>query len=120
MKTQILALSAAGLVFAASASHAAPSELQRYAEQAQAKAHVLLSATGLDFTARSVSVRASIDPDGRLGKLQVVRSSGSRDTDLAVEAVLKKVVASNAPLQLTDGAVTLNVTGAPIVQAKAP
>ena len=120
MKTRILMLGAAGLLFAASASLAAPTELQRYSDQARAKAQSLLDATGLDLKSQSVSVRATIDPWGRLYDMRVVRSSGSRETDLAVETVLKKVVATSAPLELTDGAVTMTVGEAPIVEAKAP
>jgi hypothetical protein len=120
MMTRILLLSAAGLLFTASASLAAPSELQHYTDRAQAKAQALLSTTGLDFKAQPVSVRATVNPDGRLNGMQVVRSSGSRDTDLAVETVLRKIVVTDPPLGLTGGAVTLNVSAAPLVQAKAP
>ena len=119
MKTRFLALSAAGLLFA-SASHAAVSELQQYTDRAQARAASLLRKTGLDFNAQPVSVRATIGLDGQLRGLQVVRSSGSPDTDRAVKTVLRRILLLNAPLGLTDGAVTLNVGQAPIVQAKAP
>ena len=119
MNTQLLALAAAALLSAASISRAAPSELQRYTDRAEARAQVLLHASGLDFATQSVSVRATVNPDGRLGPTQVLRSSGSRADDLAVETVLRKIVMANPPLGLTDGAVTLNVGGARIVEAKA-
>ena len=120
MKTQAFWLSVAGLFLAAGASHAAqPSELQRYTDRAQAQAQRLLSAAGLDVRTASVSVRATVNPDGRLSGLQVIRSSGSPSVDLAAETVLRKIVAADPPLGLTDGAVVLNVSGAPLVQAKA-
>ncbi len=120
MKTYTILMSAAGLLFAASASHAAPTELQHYADRASATARALLCATGLDFKAQSVSVRATVDPDGRMNGLGLVRSSGSRDTDLAVKAVLKKVVETDPPIGLTGGAVTLNVHDVAEAKAKAP
>lgn len=119
MKTQAFLLGAAALVFAASASIAAPSESQRYADRAKAKAENLLRATRLDLKGQTVSVRAKVDLDGRLTGMQVVRSSGSRDTDLAVETVLKKVIVRDPLFGLTDGAVLMTVVGAPIVEAAA-
>ncbi|HLZ83874.1 MAG TPA: TonB C-terminal domain-containing protein [Caulobacteraceae bacterium] len=119
MKTQAFLLSAAALVLAASPTWAAPSELDRYADRAKAQAERLLHATPLDLKGQSVSVRAKFDVDGRVTGLQVVRSSGSHDVDLAAETVLKKVVARDAPLGLTDGAVLMTVGATPIVQASA-
>src|SRR5258708_24358211 len=119
MKTQACWLSVAGLFFAAGASHAAqPSELQRYADRAQAQAQKLLG--GLDVKTGSVSVRATVNPDGHLSGIQVMRSSGSRSVDLAAETVLRKIVVADPPLGLTDGAVVLKVSGAPVLQAKTP
>ena len=119
MKIHAFLLSAAALVFAASATWAAPSELQRYADRAKVDAQTLLQTTRLDLKGQSVSVRAKVDLDGHLKGMEVVRSSGSRDADLAVEAVLKKVVAKEPLFGLTDGAVLLTVNGAPIVAAAA-
>jgi len=111
MKTTLLILvilGAAGLLFAAPASHAAPSDLQRYADRAWATARTLLPATGLDFRTQHVSVRASVDEDGHVNSIRVVRSSGSPQTDRAVEAVLRKIVLAEALIGLTGAAVTLN------------
>jgi len=111
MKTTLLILvilGAAGLLFAAPASHAAPSDLQRYADRAGARAQTLLAAPGLDFRAQHVSVSASVDEDGHLSSIRVVRSSGSPQTDRAVEAVLRKIVIAEALIGLTGAAVTLN------------
>ena len=120
MKLKILLLSAAALSFAASASQATDSETQYYSARAQARLPSLLRAARIDSTVRSVSVRATVDPEGRLTGMKVLRSSGSRDTDSAVETVLRKLVRTDPPLGLNDGAVTLNLNPAPIVEARAP
>jgi TonB family protein len=119
MKTQAFLLSAAALVLAASPTWAAPSELQRYADRAKVDAQALLRATRLDLKGQSVSVRATVDVDGRVTGMQVVRSSGSPDADIAVETLLKKVVAKEPLFGLVDGAVLLTVDGAPMVEAAA-
>jgi len=119
MNMQTLAATAAVMLFAAQVAHAAPSETQIYTDQAQARAHRLLAATGIDFNATSISVRAMVDPDGRLNRIEVLRSSGSPATDRAVETVLKRLVVADPPVGLADGAVTLNVGHAPIVQTAA-
>jgi TonB family protein len=120
MNTRLPLLAATGLLFAASAVHAAPSELQRYADRAMARADTLLTATGVDFQTQPVSVRASVDLDGRISGVRVLRSSGSPRTDHAVEAVLRRIVRADPPLGLTNGAVTLNAGRAPVAAAKAP
>src|SRR5258708_18586274 len=117
MKAQLLMLSAAGLLFAASASHAAPPESQRYADRANAKAEALLQAAGVDSQAQAVSARASVSPDGHLTGVRVTRSSGSPDTDRAVADGLRKIVLADAPIGLLDGAVTLNVGQGAVIQA---
>jgi TonB family protein len=118
MKTQVLGLSAAALLLAASAAHAAPSETQAYAERAQARAEALLRDAGVDLTGQSVAVRATVRSDGHLSGVYVVDSSGSRDVDHAVETVLRKVVVGDAPLGLIGGAVTIRVGPPPIVRAE--
>jgi TonB family protein len=111
MKAQFLKLSAAGLLLAAATSFATAAELQPVPRRTQAQADRLLSAAGVDVQAQSVSVRASIDPDGRVTGVNVLRSSGSRETDRVVEAVLKRVIRADPPLGLTDGTVTLTLAG---------
>jgi TonB family protein len=117
MKAQLLMLSAAGLLFGASASHAALPESQQYASRANARAEVLLRAAGIDDQAQPVSVRASVSPDGHVTGLRVTRTSGSPDTDRAVAEVLRKVLLSDAPVGLLNGAVTLNVGQGALIQA---
>jgi len=121
MKTPVFSLFITGLILAASVAHAAqPSELQGYTDRAQAHAQRLLSTAGLDGRTVSVSIRATVDPDGRLSGVQVMRSSGSRSIDIAAETVLRKMIATDPPVGLTDGVVILKVSEAPIAQAKAP
>lgn len=119
MKAQLLMLSAAGLLFAASASHAAPSELQRYLDRAHAQADHDLAAASVPLNA-PVTVRAYVGGDGRLNNVHVVRSSGSRDTDYAVERALKRLAVAGAPSPLVGSAIKLTLGEGPIVQAKAP
>ncbi len=116
MKAPFLTVVSVALTLASATSFATASEVQPVAPGTQAKADRLLSAAGVDPRAQTVSVRASIDPDGKVTGVTVLRSSGSPQTDRKVVAVLKRVIRADPPLGLTDGAVTLNV-GGPSVQA---
>jgi len=119
MKASILLLSTVGLLAAgsASAAHPADAESQHYAERANAKAASLLQSAGVDAEAATVSVRAKVSTDGNVTGVQVMRSSGSADTDRAVAGVLRKILVSDAPLGLMNGAVTLNVGHGAMLQA---
>jgi TonB family protein len=117
MKAQLLMLSAAGLLFAGPASHAALPESQQYASRANAKAEALLRAAGIGSQAQPISVRASVSPSGHVTAVRVTRTSGSPETDRAVADVLRKVLVADAPVGLLNGAVTLNVGQGAIVQA---
>jgi TonB family protein len=119
MRVSILLLSVAGLLVAgsASAAHPADAESQRYAERANARAASLLQSAGVDAEAATVSVRAKVSADGNVTGVQVMRSSGSADTDRAVAGVLRKILVSDAPLGLMNGAVTLNVGHGAMLQA---
>jgi TonB family protein len=119
MKTQILALSAAALMLAATAAAATPAESEQYANRLLPKAESLLNAAGIGPQTQPVSVRATVSPDGHVTRLQVLRSSGSPDTDRAVVTVLRKVLVTDAPVGLLDGAVTLNVGQGIGLQAQA-
>jgi TonB family protein len=123
MKTQLLGLSAAAFLVAASASTSvsatALSESQQYLQRVQPKADALLRAAGIGPQSQAVSVRARVAPDGRLGRIEVLRTSGSPDVDRAVTEVLRRLMATNAPLGLLDGAVTLNVGQGAVLQAEA-
>ncbi len=117
MKAQLLMLSAAGLLFAASASHAATSDSERYAHWAQSRADALLRERGVDLRSTSASVEATIGPDGHLTGTHVIRSSGSRETDAAMTQTLRDVLFARAPLGLVNGAVTLNLHGGAVETA---
>jgi TonB family protein len=119
MTTQILALSAAALMLAATAAAATPAEPDQYANRLLPKAESLLGAAGIGAQNQPVSVRATVSPDGHVTGLRVLRSSGSPDTDRAVAGVLRKILAADAPVGLLDGAVTLNVGQGIGLQAQA-
>jgi TonB family protein len=119
MKASMLLLSAVGLLVAGSAAAARPADSypQQYAERANARAASLLQVAGVDTAAATVSVRAKVSADGHVTGLQVTRSSGSADTDRAVAGVLRKILVTDAPVGLLNGAVTLNVGQGAMVQA---
>jgi TonB family protein len=119
MKTQFLLLSAASLLFATHAAQAAPSDLQQFAQRAYAEAGQRLDAAHLDLSGQPVEVKAYVASGGRLNGLRVSRSSGSRDTDYAVEQALKKLTVADAPPALIGSTLTLRLGATPIVQAKA-
>ena len=120
MKLHHFVAGAAAVALAAAQAQAAPSEWQGYAARAQAKADAQLRDAGVDLRGQTVSVRATVAPDGRLTGLNVVKSSGSPDTDRAVKAVLSGLIMADAPLGLIDGAVTLNVAEAPHLATQTP
>ena len=110
MKTQLLALSAAALLLAATIAVADPiSESRQYASRVEPKVERLLREAGIGPETQPVTVRATVAPDGHLTGLTVVRSSGSPQTDRVVSQILRQVLVSQAPVGLFDGAVTLNV-----------
>ena len=121
MKSHLLALSSAALLFtgSVSAAAAAPSESLQYANRVQPRAESLLLAARIDPQGPPVSVRARVGADGHLTGLEVLRSSGSRDTDRAVKTVLRKVVTGDPPIGLLNGAVTLNVGQGARLEAQA-
>ena len=120
MFSKLLVLGAATLCFAAaSASHAATRlDMPEFSHPAKAQAQRLLGVANVDTQGRMVTVRAAIDPDGKVTGVRVVRSSGSRDTDRTIEAVLQTVIHSYPPLGLMDGSVTMSVGDARFEQAE--
>jgi outer membrane biosynthesis protein TonB len=118
MKTPFIA--GAALLLAATAVQAAPSESERYARWATARAGQLLHDHGLETRAQGASVRATVDPEGVMTGVSVLRNSGSPADDDAVAEVLKRVIRERPPAGLKRGAVTLNVRGATLAEGKAP
>jgi TonB family protein len=104
-----MSLCLAGLMLAAATSFATAAELQPLPGPAKAEAQRLLTDAGVDTQGQTVTVRAAIDPDGKVTGVKVLKSSGSRRTDRIVGAVLQAVVRAYPPLGLTDGAVTMQV-----------
>jgi len=106
MKSLLLA---SALLLAASAVQAAPSALQRFQNQAEAQASASLAAAGVDLKGQPVEIRATVGGDGRLNGPHVLRSTGSRDTDAAIEAAVKKVSVADAPPVLAGNSVVLTL-----------
>jgi len=118
MKTLLVA-AAGALLLAGSAAQATTSSVQQFAGRAEAQALVRLNAAGVDLNGHSVAVRATVDGDGHLNGVRVVRSSGSRDTDAAIEAALKKLPVADAPTALIGGAITFTLGDVASEQAAA-
>jgi TonB family protein len=121
MKT-LLAAGVGALLLAATTATtatAATTPVQQFASRAEAQAQAKLSAAGVNLNGQTVAVRAVVDGDGRLNAVHVVRSSGSHDTDAAVETALRKLTVADAPPALVGGAITLNLGSAPTDQAAA-
>jgi TonB family protein len=113
MQAQLLMLSAAGLLLASTA-HAAPSaEVRRFIDQTEAAADARLAERGVDLQGRTAAVRVTVGGDGRLYGVQVVRSTGSRETDDAIEDALRKLRVKDAPAMLSGAQVTLPLGEAP-------
>ena len=99
--------------------HTPSPELRRYLRRAQTRAGNMLRRAGIDITAYTVAVRASVGSEGGVTDVQVVRSSGSWLVDDALAAVLGKILRSEPPPGLNDGAITLRLGPSPRAPAKA-
>jgi len=96
-----------GTNFAAGAAPASRDEARQYLERARRKAEAFLRAAAEDLRTRSVAVMATINPDGRVRVLGVVRSTGSADVDGVIERALRSFFVADAPSELVGAAVTL-------------
>jgi hypothetical protein len=120
MRTLLLSLSAAGLLLAASTAQAVTSpEVRRFLDDGRAAADARLAKAGVSLDGRTADVRAVVGSDGRLMGLHVVRSSGSLETDAAIEKALNHMRVDGAPPLLGGAQVTLSVGEAPLVSASA-
>jgi hypothetical protein len=118
MRTLLLSLSAAGLLLAAAATHAATApEVRRFLEDGRVAADARLTKAGVALAGRTADVRAVVGSDGRLMGLHVVRSSGSLETDAAIEKALNRMRVDGAPALLGGAQVTLSLGEPPIVRA---
>ncbi len=109
MKAQFLKAGVAGLLLASATSFATASELQPVSRRTVARGRPAARRGRRRRPGPAVSVRAAIDLDGQVTAINVLRSSGSPQTDRVIEAVLKRLIRADPPLGLSDGAVTLNV-----------
>ncbi|THD77262.1 MAG: TonB family protein [Phenylobacterium sp.] len=117
MKTQFLLLSAAALAMSATLAHARPdTQVQAFIDRVQSQADDRLADTGVKLGDRTVNVRASVDPDGRLWGVQVTRSSGSPDADDRIARALNSLRVTPTPDQLIGANVNLVLTGARLTQ----
>ncbi|HEY8573164.1 TonB family protein [Phenylobacterium sp.] len=122
MKSHLISLVAAAVLAVApfATAHAAPpAEVQDFLGHAAASADAKLAAAGVNLAGQPVKVRATVGSDGRLSGLSIAESTGSRDTDAAVEAALKRLAVGPVPAQVAGRKVMLTLGQAPIVQAKA-
>lgn len=90
MKAQLLMLSVAGLLWTADASPREPAAVKAYIDRAEQVATTKLAAAGVNLNGPA-TVTGFVDSAGRLSAVQLVRSSGSRDADEAIEDALKHV-----------------------------
>jgi len=120
MKAQLLMLSAATLLAAAAPATAADRQLQAFETHAQAAADARLAGAGVTLPAAITKVRGTIGSDGHLMNVHVVGSTGSRDTDYAVEKALKRLDVGQPPVMLVGADLTLSFGPAEIQQAGRP
>ena len=106
-------------LLAGSAAQATTTTEQQKADRTEAQTHDRLNAAGVDLNGHSVAVRATVDGDGHLNGVRVVRSSGSRDTDAAIESAFKKQPVADAPTALIVGAITFTLGDVASEQAAA-
>lgn len=118
MKVQIIALGAALLLAASAHAAVQPPEVQRFLDAAHDQAAARLQAAGVVVGSEGLAIRAHVDGLGQLTSVQVVKSSGSLETDARAKAVLRNLSTPMAPAALSGREVTLSF-GEAIVQAKA-
>ena len=108
-----------GMMFAAGAPPAPLYEARQYLDRARRKAEAFVRAAAVDLRTRSVTVMATVNPDGRIRVLGVARSSGSADIDGIVERVLRSFFVADAPSDLIGATVTLALGAKDAPQAQA-
>jgi TonB family protein len=120
VKSYLWAMVAAVIMMIAPAAYAAPNaEVREFLRTMAARAEARVAAAGVRLTGTSVKVRAQVGVDGRLGNPAVVRSSGSRSTDAAVEVALRRMPVY-APAGLTGRSVTLTLGRGGLAQLDPP
>ena len=119
MKIPLFVFGAAAFLLTSGAAQASPDgRLQSFLDRAEAQAQSIAVAAGCDLDAQAIKVRAYIDAEGRLKSVQVVGSSGSRDTDRAVEQSLRHLQLADVPGELIDANLTFLLGHAGAAAAK--
>ena len=113
----LLSLTAAGFLLAAPSQAAPAPEVRQFLDHSGQKANARLVKAGVSLAGQTADVRATVGSDGRLMGLRVVRSSGSRDTDAAIEKALNRLRVEAPPALLAGAQVTLAVGGSPAAPA---
>ena len=116
---RLLAIVAAFLLIAPSAHASAKSDVRQFLSTTAGRAEARVAAAGVRLVGTSVQVRAQVGVDGRLGNPYVIRSSGSRATDMAVEVALRRMPLY-APARLTGRSVTLTLGRGSLAQLDPP
>ena len=120
MKSRLLALVAAFVLIAPVAAQAASgSEVKEFLRSTVQRAEARVAKAGVRLTGAQVKVRAQVGVDGRLGNPYVIRSSGSKSTDVAVEAALRRMPVY-APPSLTGRSLTLTLGRGGLAQLDPP
>ncbi|HSV02959.1 MAG TPA: hypothetical protein VLI41_07100 [Phenylobacterium sp.] len=111
MKAQLLMLGAAALLAASTPALGLDRAVQSFIDHAQAAADAKLTAAGL-APSGDTKVRGTISADGLITGLHVVGSSGSHDSDYAVEQALRRLNVGEPPTGLIGAQLTLDLAPA--------
>jgi outer membrane biosynthesis protein TonB len=102
-------LVAAGVTLAAGGAQASSEgQVQTLLDRARTQAEQTLDRAGVDMEGRTLTVRFYLDSSGRLKAPTLVRSSGSRTLDIAVESALHDLVVA-VPNNMIGAQLTLRV-----------
>lgn len=108
MKAQLLVLSAAGLVLAASAAQAASlsTAKDRYVEAARTAAQARLADRGVDVVGKSIVVQVAVGAR-RLESARIAKSSGNPELDAQAVSALRGLPVADAPSELVGRTLSL-------------
>lgn len=111
MRTQLFALGAAAAVLSAGLAQATPAKptlTQVFADRARSHAEALVNTCGVDLAREAVTVQAYVGAEGRLKSVQVIGSTGPRESDRVIEQALKDMPLDDVPPQLIDARLTFH------------
>jgi TonB family protein len=116
----LLSLTTAGFLLSEPTHAATAPEVRQFLDHSGAAANARLAKAGVSLAGQTADVRATVGGDGRLMGLRVVRSSGSRDTDAAIEKALDRLQVEAPPALLSGAQITLPVGGGQVSAATTP